>query len=75
MTQTKKNTAHDVMISKRLIELMLESHGKNSGKRKTGSDLREIMLLDNQSTADLFCNEKMAGKTRKSCSKMQQRSN
>ena len=42
--------------------------------KKADLDLREIMLLDNQSTSDLFCNEKMATKTRKSQSKMRLRS-
>ena len=62
-------------MSKKIVDLLLESHDKQSRKKKIDLDLREITLLDNQSTVDLFCNPDLVEKTRNSRSKMQLRSN
>jgi len=42
---------------------------------KAKLDLQEIMLLDSQSTVDLFCNEELIGETSKSCSDLTLHSN
>jgi hypothetical protein len=38
-------------------------------------DLREVMLLDNQSTMDLFCSQALVGETYKDVSSMHLKSN
>jgi hypothetical protein len=38
-------------------------------------DLREVILLDSQSTMDLFCNSALVSKTRKSTTSMRLKSN
>ena len=74
MTQAKRDhnvtgvdpTKHKPMSTK-IMDLLLENHGKTkSKKKKIDLDLREIMLLDNQSTVDLLCNPKLVDKTRSS---------
>ena len=53
-------------MSKKIVDLLLENHNKRSRKKKIDLDLRETMLLDNQSTVDLFCDPKSVNKTRNS---------
>ena len=62
-------------MSKKIMDLLLQNYDKRSHKKKFDLDLREITLLDNQSTVDLFCNPELAHRIRNSRSRMQLRSN
>jgi hypothetical protein len=54
----------------RISSLFKQSHGN-----KIALDLKEIMLLDSQSTMDLFCSPKFADKIHKSATNMRLKSN
>jgi hypothetical protein len=54
----------------RIAKLFKQNHGS-----KIKLDLREVILLESQSTMDLFCNSAMVGKTIKSASSMRLKSN
>jgi serine protease inhibitor ecotin len=54
----------------RIMELFKQNHGS-----KIKLDLREVILLDIQSTMDLFCNSATVGKNNKSASSMILKSN
>jgi hypothetical protein len=53
-----------------IAKLFKQNHGSN-----IKLDLREVILLDRQSTMDIFCNSDMVGKTIKSASSMRLKSN
>ena len=62
----------------RIAKLFKQMHGtkkKQTHGTKTKLDLREVILLDSQSTLDLFCNESLVGEPFKSSSRMRLQSN
>ena len=58
-------------FEKRIADVLFkQNHGKN-----IGLDLENVILLDSQSTMDLFCNHKLVHKVSKSSNKMKLQSN
>jgi hypothetical protein len=60
----------DKGFKSKIAKLFKQNHGS-----KINLDLREIILLDIQSTMDIFCNSAMVGKNIKSASSMRLKSN
>ena len=58
-------TQIDNEFEPRIAKLFKETHGTT-----IKLDLREVILLDSQSTMDLFCNQALVGRTNKSGSSM-----
>jgi hypothetical protein len=50
-------------FSPTIANLFKQSHSPKKLGTKMKLDLREIILLDSQSTMDLFCNQNLAGKS------------
>jgi hypothetical protein len=53
-----------------IAKLFKQSHGGQKFGTKVKLDLREVMLLDSQSTMDLFCNQALVenvNKSKKQC--------
>jgi len=60
----------DKEFEPRIAKLFKQTHGST-----INLDLREVILLDRQSTMDLFCNQALVGETNKSGSSMRLKSN
>jgi hypothetical protein len=60
----------DTGFKQRIMKLFKQNHGS-----KIKLDLRQVILLESQSTMDLFCKSAMVGKTIKSASSMRLKSN